>query len=272
MSATEKSNGRHVEARYRLRGVERALDVLDALAETGPEGIGLAELARRLQTSKSTLLAVLRTLTARGFVAEVGNGRGRTYRLGLALARLGDRVLEQLDLLDSALPTLREMTNQTSWTSRLGVLDDAFAVIVGRVDAPGIVRFQSGLARRELPHCSAIGKALLSHLSDERVRAIVARTGLPERTPATITDVEDLLGDLETVRAHGFAVDDEEDNEGVCCVGASVLDHRQNCVAAISVTGLTLTLPPGGIDELGGVVRRYAAEISANLGAQHPSA
>jgi len=271
VSATVKSSGRDVEARYRLRGVERALDVLEALAETGSDGVSLAELARRLETSKSTLLAVLRTLTARGFVAEVGNGRGRSYRLGLALARLGDQVLEQLDLLDVALPSLRAMTDETAWTSRVGVLDDAFAVIVGRVDAPGIVRFQSGLARRELPHCSAIGKALLSHLSDERVRAIVARTGLPARTPATITDVEHLLGDLETVRAHGFAVDDEEDNDGVCCVGASVLDHRQNCVAAISVTGLTLTLPPGGIAALGGVVRRYAAEISANLGAPRPA-
>ena len=272
MSAAEKSNGRAVEARYRLRSVERALDVLEALAETGPEGIGLAQLARRLETSKSTLLAVLRTLAARGFVAEVGNGRGRSYRLGLALARLGDRVLEQLDLLDVVLPSLRTMTDETSWTSRVGVLDDAFAVIVGRVDAPGIVRFQGGLAGRELPHCSAIGKALLSHLPDERVRAIVARTGLPARTPATITDVERLLGDLETVRTHGFAVDDEEDNEGVCCVGASVLDHRQDCVAAISVTGLKLTLPAGGIAELGGVVRRFAAEISANLGARPLSA
>lgn len=268
MSATEKSTDRGVEARYRLRGVERALDVLEALAETGSEGIGLAELARRLETSKSTLLAVLRTLTARGFVAEVGDGRGRRYRLGLALARLGDQVLEQLDLLHVALPSLRAMTDETSWTSRVGVLEDAYAVIVGRVDAPGIVRFQSGLARRELPHCSAIGKALLSHLSDERVRAIVARTGLPARTPTTITEVEDLLGDLEIVRTRGFAVDDEEDNEGVCCVGASVLDHRGTCVAAISVTGLKLTLPPGGIAELGDVVRRFAAEISANLGAR----
>ena len=268
MSAAEKSSAAEVDARYRLRGVERALDVLEALAETDSDGVSLAELARRLETSKSTVLAVLRTLTARGFVAEVGNGRGRSYRLGLTLARLGDQVLEQLDLLDVVLPSLRSMTDETGWTSRVGVLDDAYAVIVGRVDAPGIVRFQSGLARRELPHCSAIGKALLSHLSEERVRAIVARTGLPARTSATITEVGRLLGDLESVRGQGFAVDDEEDNEGVCCVGASVVDHRDNCVAAISVTGLKLALPTGGITQVGGVVRRYAAEISANLGAR----
>lgn len=255
------------EERYRVRSVERALDVLELLAEAGGDGLGLVEIARDLGTSKSTALALLRTLTARGFVAELGSGRSRRYGLGLALARLGDQVLSQIELLDFALPSLRAMTAETGWTSRIGVLDEAFAVIIGRVDGPGIVRFRSNLARRELPHCSAIGKALLSHLPEERVRAIVERTGLPARTPTTITDVEHLLRELEDVRAVEFAVDDEEDSEGVFCVGSSVYDHRGSCAAAISLTGLKPTLPAGGIDELGQVVRRYAAEISGRLGA-----
>jgi len=267
VSAIEKSSLDDRDERYRIRSVDRALDVLEILAESDSDGLRLSELARRLDTSKSTVLAMLRTLTARGFVAELGAGRGRRYRLGLALARLGDQVLGQIDVLDLALPSLRAMTEETAWTSRVGVLDEAFAVIIGRVDGPGIIRFQSNLARRELPHCSAIGKALLSHLPEERVREIVARTGLPARTATTIIDVEHLLRDLEGVRTAGFAVDDEEDSEGVCCVGASVLDHRGECVAAISVTGLKLTLPAGGIPALGEVSRRYAAAISAELGA-----
>lgn len=267
MSAAEKSSRPEADERYRVRSVERALDVLEVLAEADSHGLRLSELASRLETSKSTVLAVLRTLTARGYVAEIGEGRARRYRLGLTLARLGDLVLGQIDLLDLALPSLRAMTAETGWTSRVGVLDEAFAVIIGRVDGPGIVRFQSNLARRELPHCSAIGKALLSHLPEERVRSIVARTGLPARTATTITDVEHLLRELDGVRAKAFAVDDEEDSEGVFCVGASVFDHNQSCVAAISLTGLKLTLPAGGIDGLGRVVRRYAAEISVKLGA-----
>jgi IclR family transcriptional regulator, acetate operon repressor len=267
VSAAEKSSRAADDGRYRVRSVERALDVLELLAESDSYGLRLSELARRLDTSKSTVLALLRTLSARGFVAELGDGRGRRYRLGLTLARLGDQVLEQIDLLEVALPSLRAMTEETGWTSRVGVLDEGYAVIVGRVDGPGIIRFQSGLARRELPHCSAIGKALLSHLPEARVREIVARTGLPARTETTITDVAYLLRELEAVRAKEFAVDDEEDSEGVFCVGASVFDHRRECVAAISITGLKLTLPAGGIDGLGQVVRRFAAEISAKLGA-----
>jgi IclR family acetate operon transcriptional repressor len=256
-----------IDARYRVRSVERALDVLELLAPSDADGCSLADLARGLGTSKSTALALVRTLTARGFVAEVGSGRGRRYVLGLALARLGDLVLSQIDLVGVALPSLRAMTDETGWTSRLGVLDDAYAVMIGRVDGPGVVRFRSNLAQHELPHCSAIGKTLLSHLPEERVREIVERTGLPGRTATTITDVEALLRDLEQVRARQYAVDDEEDSEGVFCVGAAVRDHRDTCVAAISLTGLKLTLPEGGIDGLGQVVRRYAAEISTSLGA-----
>jgi IclR family transcriptional regulator, acetate operon repressor len=267
VSAAEKSSRPEADERYRVRSVERALDVLEALGEAAADGLRLAELSRRLDTSKSTVLAALRTLTARGFVAELGEGRSRRYRLGLTLARLGDQVLGQIDLLEVALPSLRSMTEETGWTSRVGVLDEAFAVILGRVDGPGIIRFQSNLARRELPHCSAIGKALLSHLPEESVRAIVARTGLPGRTATTITDIDHLLRELAGVRTKQFAVDDEEDSEGVCCVGASVFDHRRACVAAVSVTGLKQMLPPGGIDGMGLVVRRYAAQISANLGA-----
>jgi IclR family transcriptional regulator, acetate operon repressor len=255
------------DRRYRVHSVVRALAALEALAESGPEGLSLSDVAREIETSKSTALALLRTLAAPGYVSALGSGRAKRYRLGLALARLGDQVLSQVSVLDVALPYLREMTAETGWTSRIGVLDDGYAVIVGRADAPGIVQFQSNLARRELPHCSAVGKALLSHLPETTVREIVGRTGLPARTGTTITDVEALLRDLDQVRKSGFAVDDEEDNDGVVCLGASVLDHRSSCVAAVSLTGLKHSLPPGGMEPLAQVVRRYAAEISASLGA-----
>jgi DNA-binding IclR family transcriptional regulator len=156
-------------------------------------------------------------------------------------------------------------------SSRVGVLDESFAVIIGRVDGPGSIRIESNLARQELPHCSALGKVLLSQQSEERVRAIVERTGLPARTAATITDVEWLLRELQEVRARGFAVDDEEDCEGVFCVAAPVFDRRGTCAAAISVTGLKPSLPAGAIEGLGQIVRRYAAAISAKLGADGTS-
>ena len=95
-----------LDERYRVRSVERALDVLEMLVDAGQPGIRLTELAQRLGISKSTALALLRTLVSRGFVAEVGAGRARRYTLGLALARLGDLALSQIEILDVALPPI----------------------------------------------------------------------------------------------------------------------------------------------------------------------
>jgi IclR family acetate operon transcriptional repressor len=256
------------EVRYRVQSVERALTLLDVLAEAGPEGMTLTELSRVLGVSKSTAYAILSTLLGRGFVADVGAGMRRRYRLGMALARLGDLVLAQQGLRELALPALRALTDETGLTSRVAVLDEIFAVAIARVDArQGVVRFAANLGVREHLHSSAVGKAMLALLAEEAVLEIAAATGLPAKTPHTIVDPATLLRDLTTVRRRGYAIDDEEDNEGVFCVGAAVLDHAGGCLGAISVTGLKLDLPAWRIEQLGETVRDHALRISAELGA-----
>jgi IclR family transcriptional regulator, acetate operon repressor len=253
-------------SRSRVRSVERALEVLEVLGDGGPEGVGLADLGRSVRTSKSTMLTLLRTLIDHGFVAEVGTGRGRRYQLGLSLARLGDRALGQFSLHDEGMTTLRALTDETQWTSRLGVLDDGYAVVIGRIDAPGIIQFQSNLAKHELPHCSALGKAMLSQLPEPAVREIVGRTKLPARTAKTITTLAALEQELARARDRLIAIDDEEDSEGVICIGSPVFDHRGECAAAISVTGLKQTLRSETFELLQTTVRRHAHDLSLRLG------
>jgi IclR family acetate operon transcriptional repressor len=109
------------EDRYRVQSVERAFALLEALAEAGPEGMTLSNLARLLGFSKSTAYAILQTLLAGGFVADAGEGMSRRYRLGMALARLGDVVVSQIALRDVAMPVIRDLTAETGLTSRLAV-------------------------------------------------------------------------------------------------------------------------------------------------------
>jgi IclR family transcriptional regulator, acetate operon repressor len=108
---------------------------------------------------------------------------------------------------------------------------------------------------------------MLALLDEEAVLEIATATGLPAKTPHTIADPAALLRDLATVRRRGYAIDDEEDNEGVFCVGSAVLDHAGGCLGAISVTGLKLDLPAWRIEQLGETVREHALRISAELGA-----
>ncbi len=256
------------EDRYRVQSVERAFSLLEALAEAGSDGMTLSDLGRTLGVSKSTAYAILQTMLAGGFVADSGSGMARRYRLGMALARLGDVVVSQIALRDVAMPVLRSLTDATDLTSRVAVLDEQYAVVIGRVDAhQSTVRFAAHLGKREHLHCSAVGKAMLASLPDATVREIAAVAGLPGKTAHTITDAAALLHELGTIRRRGYAVDDEEDAEGVFCVGAAVFDHSGRCAGAISATGLKLDLPAWKIDQLGQTVREHAERISAALGA-----
>lgn len=260
------------EDRYRVQSVERAFLLLEALAGAGPEGMTLSELARTLGVSKSTAYAILQTLLGGGFVADSGSGMSRRYRLGMALARLGDVVVSQLALRDVAMPVMRDLTAVTGLTSRVAVLDESYAVVIGRVDGTSsTVRFTANLGKREHLHSSAVGKAMLATMPTEAVHQILATAGMPGKTANTIADEPALLTELEAVARRGYAIDDEEDTEGVFCVGSAVFDRSALCVGAVSITGLKLDLPVWRVEQLGQVVHEHAGRISALLGAPTPS-
>jgi len=263
---TPRASAAEILPSYRLQSVERALDALELLGSAGPDGLTLSDLTERLAVSKSTAFALLQTLISRGYVADSGARLSRRYRLGMTLARLGDAAAEQSPLVSVAMPVLQSVTDTTGLTTRLVVPDGAFAVVAARVDAPGSVRFASYLGKREYPHCTSAGKALLAALPPSRARELAAEAGMPARTPLTITDPDVLLRDLELTSARGYAIDDEEDTEGVFCVGAAVYDRTGACVAAISGTGLKLNRPSWRMDELGVALRDAADTITVALG------
>jgi IclR family acetate operon transcriptional repressor len=259
-----------IEERYRVQSVERAFGLLEALADAGAEGLTVSDLGRAVGVSKSATYSLLQTMLSHGFVADSGQGMSRRYRLGMELARLGDVVVSQIALRDVVMPILRSLTTETGLTSRAAVLDAPHAIVIGRVDVPNsAVRFAASLGKREHLHSSAVGKAMLATLPVSAVRAIVDEAGLPSKTSRTITDVDALLGELGLVAGRGYAVDDEEDSEGVFCVGAAIRDHTGQCIGAISVTGIKLDLPAWRVHQIGETVAVHAARVSEQLGAPH---
>lgn len=252
--------------RYRVQSLGRGLDLLDIIARRGREGERLSDLAREMSLSKAACYAMLQTLRARDFVTVRSEGTDRRYRLGMTLARLGERAIDNVALADIAIPALRDLTANTSLTSRAAVFDDGYAVVIGRVDGPGAIRFDAALGHRELPHCTAVGKALLASLPPDEARAILNRTGLQRRTPYTITDVSALMEELRRIGQRGYAIDDEEDTEGVHCVGTCVFDHSGNAAGAISVTGLKQRTRDDELQHVAATVIRFADRISQEMG------
>jgi IclR family acetate operon transcriptional repressor len=253
-----------IAGRYTVRSVARAMRLMEIVAGASPDGLSLSELARALRTSKSTTLALARTMTAFNLLRDAKPGP--RYTLGTALIRLGDIARSQLPLGDLCRPLLSELADQTKMTSRVAINDDGYPVFIERVDGPGSVRFYTPLGQREVPHASAAGKAMLATMTDADVRAMFGQARLPARTARTITDVDSLLANLALARADGFALDDEEDAEGVFCVGAAFFGHDGSCAGAVSVTGIKGDLPAWRVSEIGRMVRRYADQVSVTIG------
>lgn len=250
-------------SRYTVGSVARALRLLEAIADGPAEGLTLSEISRELGTSKSTAFALVHTLADQGYLRAVDPGP--RYLLGLALVRLGDVSADRLPLGPLCRPILHELSARTGLTTRAAVNDDSQPMFVERVDAPGAIRFHTPLGVPELAHVSSAGKAILAALPDEEVRALLGQAGMPRRTPKTITDLDELLADLAATRRRGYAVDDEEDVEGVFCVGAAFYDHAGACAGAISATGIKRDLPPRAVEDLGQAVRAAADQVTALL-------
>ncbi|MFE7469002.1 IclR family transcriptional regulator [Streptomyces sp. NPDC057499] len=255
------------EPKYWVKSVARAADILEALAAPAQgNGLSVTEVGQACSISKSAAFGMLQTLRAYGLVSDDGEGMNRRYRLGMSLARLGDRARSQVSLRGVAHPVLRELTRSTGMASRLAVPEDGHAVVVDQVELDQRVRLDLRMGQRELPHCTGLGKALLSAVPQSEAAAVIERFGLPRRTSRTITDPATFLSHLRDIARAGYALDDEEDAEGIICIGAPVFDDRSVCAGAVSITGLKLGLPAWRYQELGGQVRDAARRISLALG------
>lgn len=213
---------------------------------------------------KSTVHRILQTLVATGFARVTDAGR---YVGGPAILRLAGRLLTRVDLAHSAQAPLGVLRQRTGSTVHLALLNGDEAVYVAKLEGHKPYQMASRVGMAVPLHCTSIGKSILAQLPEQEVRALVGRTGLPARTDRTLVDADALLAHLGTVRASGYAVDDEENERGVRCAGAAVFDHTGSVVGGLSVSNLVVddTAPP--LAELGSAVVAAAGEVSATLGA-----
>jgi IclR family acetate operon transcriptional repressor len=253
-----------LDPRYAVRSVARAIELLKTI-ERDPTGeaSSVTSLARTLGMSKGSVYSTLQTLLAHGLISDRGEGASRTYRLGLGLFRLGQSATRQSTVADVTAPVLSSLMRATGLTSRVAMLDGDWALVVGCVYAPGAIRLDLRLGEREWPHCSAVGKALMSVLSESEARQIVSRLGMPRHTRRTITDIDQFMAELELTRQRGYAVDDEEDADGITCIAAPALDAAGRPYAAVSITGLKADPSLKDTSAVAALVRKHADDLTA---------
>jgi DNA-binding IclR family transcriptional regulator len=251
------------KSNYIIQSVAHALDVLEEFKGDAVE-LGVTELSKKLKLHKNNIFRLLATLEARGYIEQ--NRSTENYRLGLKSLELGQTFIRQMGLLRQARPTLEELAAKANETSYLAIMRGHDVVYLDVVEANQTVRVASRVGLRLPPFCTAVGKVLIASDSEEELRKKLPAE-LEKRTPKTITDPKGLIDHLKKVSKQGYAVDDEEYEEGVRCIGAPVRDYTGNVVAAISISGPAMRMTDKKImEDLIQSVKAGADEISRRLG------
>jgi DNA-binding IclR family transcriptional regulator len=247
---------------YLLGSLRKGLEVIDCFAQR--ENWSLAELTLALGQSKATVFRILHTLEEFGYLTkDTVTGR---YSLGLRFHTLGSAAVRQEHLRWQALPPLQDLAQQTGETVHVGILYDGAAICVQAVEGTRLVRMHAFVGKRTPAHASALGKVLLAHLPDAEVEAFLANRVLERFTPRTVTDPVQLRETLHKVRAEGFALDDEEMETGLRCLGAPITDHTGRPCACIAISAPAARMAPDRIGELVTMVKLTATRISRMLG------
>lgn len=248
-----------------LAGADRVLAVLRRLGDY-PRGVTLEQLAREVELPKSSLHRALAALCRADFAEHDARG---SYRLGLELVRIAFAYYDQLDRRQVVEPLLETLAERFGETAHYAELAGAEVVYLAKMTPPGRgAQMTSIVGGRNPAHCTGLGKALLAYeLPDEEAVAayIDVHGPLVRRTERTCVETGSLTFAFEAVRAQGYALDDEENEQGINCIAFPLfLDHPTRPTGAVSVSGLTHRTGLAQLDEASGEMR---ALIESALGA-----
>jgi DNA-binding IclR family transcriptional regulator len=238
-----------------VKSADRTLDILESLAAAGPST--LSELTRRLDIPKSSLHGILRTMAARGWI-EAG---GTRFRLGLRALQVGAAYLDADDTVGLLAGILDELAARFGETTHLGRLDGPDITYVAKRESVHPLRLYSAIGRRLPAHATALGKALLAARPFPEVDALLPDP-LPALTPHTIVDRAALREELAAIRERGYAVDREENTEGIVCVARPV-PVRRPVADAISLSIPRARLTATTVDEVAAALAEGVAKASS---------
>lgn len=252
------------KSEYIIQAVDHALDLLEQFHDDIDE-LGVTELSKRLKLHKNNVFRLLATLESRNYIEQ--NRVTENYRLGLKTLELGQTFIKQMGLLRQSRPVLESLVRECNETTYVAILKDFHIVYLDTIETDLTVRVVPRVGSRLPAFCTAAGKVQLAYMTDEELDNYIPSKELKRFTPNTIVDKEELKKHLAIVAEQGYAVDNEELDIGVRCVGAPIRDYTRRIIGAVSISGPSMRFTDERIEkELIPLVKKAGEEISTKLG------
>jgi IclR family acetate operon transcriptional repressor len=260
--------------RYWVRAVDRTVQLLEAVAGDGGRDKTLTEVARLADMPEPSALRYLATLAARGLVEHVGSGEQGRYRIGLGLFGLAEHAVGFPDLRAIARPYMHRLLTSYEETVNLALFRHKRLVIIEVLEGLRSIRQGARLGEQDRLRSTALGKAILATHTDEEALCLVRAEPIEQHTSRTITTDEGMLGELQAIRERGYAIDEEESEIGLRCVGVAI-SGRPGQTFGLSISGPSHLFTQEVVKEAGPVLceigRELTTRLTSNRSLQNPS-
>jgi DNA-binding IclR family transcriptional regulator len=252
--------------RYWVRAVDRTIQLLEVLAESDGRTKTLSEVAHLSGMPESSALRYLATLAGRGVVEHDGIGADSRYRLGITLFSLAERAIGNTDVRALALPLMQGLLDRFQETVNLAIFRQRRLVIIESLEGLRSIRQGARVGEQDRLRSTALGKAILATHADNEVLTLLRAEPVERLTARTITGNDAMLDELAVVRERGYAIDDEESEVGLRCVGVAITS-RPGPAYAMSISGPASILTLERAHEAGPALARAGLELRTRL---HP--
>lgn len=216
-----------------VQSLDRALNILETIA-AHESGIGISELSQITNLHKSTVHRLTSAWVENHYVEQTEDGR---YRLSYKLYELGAKLFANLDVEEVAHPFLVKLADELNEVVHLVVRNNNEIIYVDKCNSDANSALMGSKIGSSAPlYCTSVGKAVLFQTSDSEVEKIWANMLIEPKTNNTILTLDDFLSDIAISRKRGYALDLEENEKGIICIGAPIYDAKHNICAALSIS------------------------------------
>jgi IclR family transcriptional regulator, KDG regulon repressor len=263
IGAIPLEEGAEDRQRSGVQSIARAFAILEEVARAR-EGIGLAELSKRVGLHNSTAFHLIKTMVSLGYIRQIKDGK--RYRIGRPLFALASSALDEIEMISLATPVLEGLSQKTGESAHFAVRMGDAIVVIAKTAGLGAFQLAERVGVVRPAHCTALGKILLAAMEPSQLDRFFERNKLTRVTGKTITKAAVLRTELDKVRKSGVAFDDGEFNPEVRCLAMAVRDFTGQIMGAIGVSGAVWRLSMEALESLSPTVDAAATELSSGFG------